>query len=177
MSNHVSVRLSQADSFGTTDFTGLHVVPHFLNVLLLGKTGCNAFAGVDVLFCKKSQSGSTVCFLSVLTLAPWAPLCSKRSHIQLDRREVWRQTARVACLPHTSSLQVYLVPARRQLMRQWTRDLITCRWMKLEFSSCKTNTMWPCWVSDCVIGVPYWSREEGLKEWANFSQNMVRNGA
>lgn len=99
MSNHVSVRLSQADSFGTTDFTGLHVVPHFLNVLLLGKTGCNAFANVDVLFCKKPQSGSTVCFLSVLTLAPWAPLCSKRSHIQLDRREVWRPTARVSLSP------------------------------------------------------------------------------
>lgn len=124
---------------------------------------------------KKSQSGSTVCVLFVLTLAPWAPLCSKRSHIQLDRREVWRQIERVPYLPRTSFLQVYLVPARRQLMRQWARDLITCRWMKLEFSSCKTNTMWPCWVSDCIIGVLYWSREEGLKEWANFSQNMVRN--
>lgn len=89
--------------------------------------------------------------LSVLTLTPWAVMCSKRSNVQLDRREVWRQTAWLHCVPLKLALQVWLVPAKKQLRRQWTRDLMSRRWMKSEFSSCKTNTMWPCWLSDCVI--------------------------
>lgn len=69
--------------------------------------------------------------------------------------ESGRETASVSCLPHTSLLQIYRVHAQRKLMLQWTRDLITRLWMKLEFSSYKTNTMWPCWVSDCVILVRF----------------------
>lgn len=122
---------------------------------------------VDVLFCRSAhRKYRTVHSLCVLTLAPRSLPCSKRSYTQLDWREVWRQTASRALspsyihLPLSLSLfviiiffflQIFLVSAQRQLMLQWTGDLMTCLWMKLEFSSCEANTMWPCWASDCNV--------------------------
>lgn len=129
------------------------------------KSSCEASVSVDVLFCKR-RSGSTVPVLSALTRAPWSLLPSKRSHMQLDRSEAWRQTANVPCLRHASFLHIYLVPARRQRMLQWRRGLITCLWMKLDFSQNKHNvTMMSRWLyyPSPISQYLYRSREEGLK--------------
>lgn len=88
--------------------------------------------------------------LRVLTPAAWSVVCSERFHIQSDWREVRGQT--VSSLhPFHSSISFL----HTQLMLQWTCDWTACLWMKLEFSFCRTNTMWPCWSSDCGVLVRY----------------------
>lgn len=121
------------------------------------QTGYHAFVRrADALFCKSTELRYRTCCVRLDSGS--CALCS----VQISPSFSWTEGkcgSRQRVWPPVSfthpCVQTYLVSARRQPMLQWTRDLTTCLWMKLEFSSCKTNTMWPCCISDCVILVRF----------------------
>lgn len=78
-----------------------HFSPHFHNVLVLDKVA--ALFSTLMFYFVEAPTGSTAPVLFVLTLAPRSLPFSKRFHIQLDWREVFRQTAGVPCLPQIIS--------------------------------------------------------------------------